>query len=55
MLPSEYHLTFKIRSPIRPACTDLHAGKNHVLLFSSGSFDEEVTQNINYHKPSFLL
>ena len=44
MLPSEYHLTFKIRSPTRPACTNLHAGKVYVLLFYSGSFAEEVTQ-----------
>ena len=37
MLPSEYHLpvTFKIRSPTRPACTNLHAGKVYVLLFYS--------------------
>ena len=55
MLPSENHLTFKIRSQTRPACTNLHAGKVYVLLFYSGSFAEEVTQNINYHKPSFLL
>ena len=25
------------------------------FFFYSGSFAEEVTQNINYHKPSFLL
>ena len=55
MLPSEYHLTFKIKSPTRPACIYLHAGKVYVLLFYSGSLAEEVTQNINYHKPSFLL
>ena len=53
MLPSEYHVIFKIRSPTRPACTNLHAGKVYVLLFYSGSFAEEVTQTINYHKPSF--
>ena len=56
MLPSDYHLTFKIRSPTQPACTNLHAGKVYVLLFYSGSFAEEVTQNIYYyHKSSFLL
>ena len=53
VLPSEYHLTFKIRSPTRPACPNLHAGKVYVLLFYSSSFAEEVTQNINYHKSSF--
>ena len=26
-----------------------------IYFFYSGSFAEEVTQNINYHKPSFLL
>ena len=55
MLPSEYHLTFKIRSLTRPACTNLHAGKVYVLLFYSVSFAEEVIQNIYCHKPSFLL
>ena len=33
MLPSEYHLTFKMRSTTRPTCTNLHAGKVDVLLF----------------------
>ena len=54
MLPSEYHLTFKIRSTTRPACTNLDAGKDYVPLFYSGSFAEEVTQHIYYHKPSFI-
>ena len=55
MLPSEYHLMFKIRSPTRPACTYLHAYKIYVLLFYSSLFAEEVTQNINYQKSSFLF
>ena len=50
---SEYHYTFKIWSPTRPACTYLHAGTGPCT--SLYSFAEEVTQNINYHKPSFLL
>ena len=50
MLPSEYHLTFKIRPPTQPACTNLHAGKVFVLHFYSDSFAEEITQYINYHK-----
>ena len=55
MLLSEYHLTFKIWSPIQHACTYLHAGTGLCTSFYSGPFAEEVTQNINYHKPSFLL
>ena len=47
-LLSEYHLTFKIWSPTRPACTYLHAGTGPCTSFYSGSFAEEVTQNINY-------
>ena len=54
MLPSGYHLTFKIRSPTRPACTNLRAGEVYVLFLYYGSFAEEETQNINDHKPSFL-
>ena len=54
-LLSEYHRTFKIWSPTRPACTYLNAGTGPCTSFYSGSFAEEVTQNINYHKPSFLL
>ena len=34
MLPSKYHLTFKIRSPLRLACTYLHARKVLQLLKS---------------------
>ena len=37
------------------ACTYLHAGTGLCTSFYSGSFAEEVTQNINFHKPSFLL
>ena len=55
MLLSEYHYTFKIWSPTLPACTYLHAGTGLCTSFYSGSFAEEVFQNINYHKPSFLL
>ena len=55
MLLSEYNLTFKIWSPTRPACTYLHAGTGPCTSFYSGSFAEEVTQNIKYHEPSFLL
>ena len=48
---SEYHLTFKIWSPTRPACTYLHAGTGPCPgSFYSGSFAEEVTQNIKHHK-----
>ena len=53
-LLSEYHKTFKIWSPTRPSCTYLHAGTGPCTSFYSGSFAEEVTQNINYHKPSFF-
>ena len=45
---------FRIRSPTRPACTYLHAGTGPCMSFYSGSFAEEVTQNINYHKPLFF-
>ena len=55
MLLSENHQTFKIWSPTRLACTFLHAGTGPCTSFYSGSFAEAVTQNINYHKPSFLL
>ena len=55
MLLSEYHLTFKLRSPTRPVCTYLHAGTGLCTSLHSGVFAEEVLQNINYHKPSFLL
>ena len=41
-------LIFKIWSPTRPACTYLHAGTGPCTSFYSGSFAEEVTQNINY-------
>ena len=54
-LLSEYHKTFKIWSPTQPACTFLHAGTGPCTSFYSGAFAEEVTQKINYHKPSFLL
>ena len=54
-LLSEYHLTFKIWSPTRPACTYFHAGTGLCTSFYSGSFAGEVTQNINYHKLSVLL
>ena len=54
-LLSEYHLTFKRWSPTLPACTYLHAGKGPYTSFYSGSFAEELTQNINYHRPFFLL
>ena len=47
--------TFKIRSPTRPACTYWHAGLGPCISFYSGSFAEEVTKYINYHKTSFLL
>ena len=53
-LLSEYHLTFNIWSPTRPVCTYLHAGTGPCTSFYSGSFAEEVTQNINYHKLSFI-
>ena len=53
-LLSEYHQTFQILSPTRPACIYLHAGKGPCTSFYSGSFAEEVTQNINYHKPLFF-
>ena len=54
-LLSEYHLTFKIWSPTRSACTYLQAGTGPCTSFYSGPFSEEVTQNIKYHKSSFLL
>ena len=53
-LLSEYHKTFKIWSPTRPACTYLQAGTGPCTSYS-GSFAEEVTQNINYSKPSLFL
>ena len=53
-LLSEYHSTFKIWSPTRPACTYLHAGTGPCTSFYSGSFAEEVTQNINYINPLFF-
>ena len=53
MLPSEYQLTFKIRSPTRPACSHLHAGKVYVLFYSD-SFAEEVTQKITAINPLFF-
>ena len=37
-----------------PACTYLHADTGPCTSFYSGSFAEEVTQNINYHKPFFF-
>ena len=40
---SEYHLTFEIRSPTRPACTYLHADTDLCISFHTGSFAEEVT------------
>ena len=51
---SEYHLTFKIWSPTRPACTYLLAGTGPCTSFYSGSFAEEVTENINYINPIFF-
>ena len=51
----KYHQTFKISSLTRPACAYLHAGTSPCTSFYSGSFAEEVAQNINYHKPFFLL
>ena len=48
-LLSEYQESFKIWSPTRPACTYLHAGAGPCTSFYSGSFAEEVTQNIKYH------
>ena len=54
-LLSEYHYTFKVWSLTRPACTYWHAGTGPCTSFYSGSFAGEVTQNINYQKPSFLL
>ena len=39
--------TFKIRSPTQPACIYLHADTGLCTSFYSGSFAEEVTQNIN--------
>ena len=54
-LLSEYHLTYKIRSPTRPTCTHLHADTGLCTSFYSVPFAEDVTQNINYHKLSFLL
>ena len=53
-LLSEYHYTFKIRSPTRPDCTYLHADTVLCTSFYFYSFAEEVTKNINYHKPSFI-
>ena len=35
--------------------TYLHADTGLCTSFYSVSFTEEVTQNINFHKPSFLL
>ena len=54
-LLTEYHYTFKKWCTTRPACTYLHAGTGPCTSFYSGSFAEEVAQNINYHKPSCLL
>ena len=54
-LLSDCHLTFMIWPPTRPACTYLHAGTGPCPYFYSGSFAEEVTQNMNYQKPCFLL
>ena len=41
-LLSEYHLTFKIWSPTRLACSYLHAGTGPCTSFYTGSFAEEV-------------
>ena len=54
MLLFKYHYTFKIWSPTGPACTYLHAGTGPCTSFYSGSFAEEVTQNINYINPLFF-
>ena len=42
-------------SSTRPACAYLHANTGLCTSFDSGSFAEEVSQNINYDEPSFLL
>ena len=54
-LLSEYHKTFKIWSLTQPACTYLHAGTGSCTSFYSGSSAEEITQNINCHKPSSFV
>ena len=54
MLPLDYHLTVKIRSPTRPVCTNMHACKVYVFLFYSGSFAEEVTKTITTINPLFF-